>query len=121
MFFKSIYSFLLIIFLSMPFGGCENKTSSKVDQQKTTRGITIEAKQSNAELPLDTLQYTKCVYGLDEEGNSVQGRVSIEGNSGIGIVKTTNGRIIEVVLDKGKQDKLIATDQEGYTYKLLLR
>jgi hypothetical protein len=46
--------------------------------------------------------------------------LSIEGNNGIGILKATNGCTIEVVLDKGRQNKLLATDQEGFTYKLYL-
>jgi hypothetical protein len=46
--------------------------------------------------------------------------LTIEGNNGIGILKATNGCTIEVVLDKGRQNKLLATDQEGFTYKLYL-
>jgi hypothetical protein len=34
---------------------------------------------------------------VDEEGNHVYGRISIEGNNGIGILKATNGCTIEVV------------------------
>jgi hypothetical protein len=121
MFITRKYHCLLIIFLSISIGGCENKTNSNVDKQKATTDTTLVVRPSKSELSIDTLQHKKSVYGLDEEGNPVQGRVSIEGKNGIGILKDTNGRIIEVVLDKGEQNKLIATDQEGYTYKLLLR
>jgi hypothetical protein len=47
-------------------------------------------------------------------------RISIEGNNGIGILKATMHNR-SFVLTKRRQNKLLATDQEGFTYKLYLK
>jgi hypothetical protein len=100
--------------------GCEKKMNRQVYKKQTTRDTTSEMTLPKIELQLDSLQFRNRVY-VDEEGNHVYGRISIEGNNGIGILKATNGCTIEVVLDKGRQNKLLATDQEGFTYKLYLK
>jgi hypothetical protein len=47
--------------------------------------------------------------------------ISIEGNNGIGILKATMDAQSKLSVDKGRQNKLLATDQEGFTYKLYLK
>jgi hypothetical protein len=121
MFIKSKYYCFIIIFMSIIVGGCYNKTNLEVDKQKTARETASKTQKPPYELSVDTLQYEQCVYGIDEEDNPVQGRVSIEGSGGYGILRVTNSRTVEVVLDKGKQNKIIATDQEGFTYNLILQ
>lgn len=120
MFLKSKYHYLIIIFLSIAFGGCESKTKLQAEKQKTVSNTTSEIITPKYE-STDTLQFERQVYGIDDEGNPVHGRVSIEGTNGIGLLTISQGRTIEVVLDKGKSNRLIATDIEGFKYNLILQ
>jgi hypothetical protein len=72
------------------------KMNRQVYKKQTTRDTTSEMTLPKIELQLDSLQFRNRVY-VDEEGNHVYGRISIEGNNGIGILKA-NGCTIEVVL-----------------------
>jgi hypothetical protein len=56
--------------------GCEKKMNRQVYKQ--TRDTTSEMTLPKIELQLDSLQFRNRVYGVDEEGNHVYGRISIE-------------------------------------------
>jgi hypothetical protein len=57
--------------------GCEKKMNRQVYKKQTTRD-TSEMTLPKIELQLDSLQFRNRVYGVDEEGNHVYGRISIE-------------------------------------------
>jgi hypothetical protein len=97
----------------------EKKMNRQVYKKQTTRD-TSEMTLPKIELQLDSLQFRNRVYGVDEEGNHVYGHIN-RGKQRNRYFKGYNGCTIEVVLDKGRQNKLLATDQEGFTYKLYLK
>jgi len=63
-------------------------------------------------------KYDHHVTGTDENGKNVKGIINIENEIAIGILKGNNNTEIEIISDKVKDDKIIASDINGLEYKL---
>ena len=107
---------LLTIFLALNKIGFEQKKTSfiekKTDKSLVTKKITTSTKIT------DSIKYDKSVFGTDEEGNDVQGKIIIEGKNGIGILIGKEDTKIEIVIEMINHNELIATDIDGFKYKL---
>jgi hypothetical protein len=86
-------------------------------EKKTVKSIVPENIKTNTKI-IDPLKYKDHVWGKDEEGNNVHGRIIVEGKNGIGIIINNKGQEIEIVFEILNRKKIIATDIEGFQYKL---
>ncbi len=62
--------------------------------------------------------YNYNTYGLDNEGNEVTGKISVDGKYGNGILIKANGVEIEINVEWIGYGKLLATDEEANQYEL---
>lgn len=109
---------LLIICLSITIGGCEQKTKYQNDKQIVIKKSDSENKKIKKNLISIPSKYKDHVCGTDEDGNNVKGHVTVEGENGIGILIDNKGHETEIVFEILNQKKIIATDIEGFKYKL---
>lgn len=56
--------------------------------------------------------------GIDENGKNVNGVINLENEIAIGILKANDGNEIEIISDQINTDKIIATDANGFMYRL---
>ncbi|PRZ25294.1 hypothetical protein [Flavobacterium granuli] len=108
---------LLTIFLAIINIGCEQKKTI-LNEKNIIDKSTVTKKTKTSTKITDSLKYNKYVFGTDEEGNHVQGKIIIEGKNGIGILIGKEDTEIEIVLEQVSHNKLIATDIDGFKYKL---
>jgi hypothetical protein len=109
---------LLIICLSITIGGCEQKIKDQNDKQIVIKKSDSENKKIKKNLISIPLKYKDHVCGTDEDGNNVQGHITVEGENGIGILIDNKGHETEIVFEILNRKKIIATDIEGFKYKL---
>lgn len=112
------YIQLIIISLSLIFGGCNQKKTALIEKTRVVKKINLAHEKFIFNTITDTLKYKKHVFGIDEEGNSVQGHINIEGQNGIGVLVDDQGQKIEIVFELENNKKLVATDVQGFKYKL---
>lgn len=107
---------ILLVFINI---GCEQKRTPLIEN---TTDKSIEAKKTKTNTKItDSIKYNKYVSGTDEDGNNVQGKIIIEGKNGIGVLTGKGDTEIEVVIELLSNNKLIATDIDGFKYKLKLK
>jgi hypothetical protein len=63
-------------------------------------------------------KYDHHVVGKDENGKNVNGVINIENEIAIGILKANDGNEIEIISDQINTDRIIATDANGFIYRL---
>lgn len=63
-------------------------------------------------------KYDHQVTGKDENGKNVNGVINLENEIAIGILKANDGNEIEIISDQINTDKIIATDANGFIYRL---
>lgn len=124
-YFKLIFTGLIICFVS-----CKNETNNELTLAKKNKSGDYNSKRIEKELPVsDTQQlyyYSSAnnrkfdyrVTGLDENGKKVNGVINLENEIAIGILKGNNNSEIEIISDKINDDQIIATDINGFEYKL---
>lgn len=108
---------LQFIYLAVLLIGCDHKKTPEIEKKIITKSITTEDKNTKTRV-IDSLKYKNKVWGKDEEGYTVYGRIIVEGKNGIGILIDNKGQEIEIVFEMLSSKKLIATDIEGFKYKL---
>ena len=111
---------LLYIFTTIIFIECEYKKTSLNENKKSVESTALKNIKTNAKV-VDSLKYNNRVCGTDEEGNYIEGKIIIEGKNGIGILTGKDGNVIEIVFELENNNKLIATDIEGFHYNLKIK
>lgn len=93
------------------------ETSSKKDALKKIISINSEPsyyiKTSNS-------KFNHKISGKDENGNQVNGVINLEDEIGIGVLKKDDINEIEIVSEHISSNRIIATDINGYQYRLKL-
>jgi hypothetical protein len=56
--------------------------------------------------------------GIDENGKKVNGVINLENEIAIGILKANDGNEIEIISDQINTNRIIATDANGFMYRL---
>ncbi|MBC5838936.1 hypothetical protein [Flavobacterium muglaense] len=110
---------LTLVFLFL-FSNCTYRTSLPSKKAVTTLKTNAEPTKTSSKYYADTIHYKHHVFGTDTEGHTVKGSIALEGNDGIGLLIDHKGTKIEVVLDKDNNNKLTATDVQGYEYELTI-
>lgn len=123
---KKLQLFTKLIFISLLISSCKDKNSD-------TNSSTVKKYNSNKtkkELPLPHTQqlyhysstnnkkYDHAVTGVDEEGRNVNGVINLENEIGIGIIKADKGNEIEIISEQINSNRIIATDANGFIYRL---
>lgn len=123
---KKLQLFTKLIFISLLINSCK-------DENSNTNSSTVKNYNSNKtkkELPLSHTQqlyhyssannkkYDYAVTGVDEEGRNVNGVINLENEIGIGIIKVDKGNEIEIISEQINSNRIIATDANGFIYRL---
>jgi hypothetical protein len=96
-------------------GSCKN-----LDEPiEVSRESTYEVNKKIEPIELD--QYDHQVTGTDENGNKVEGKINIDGKIGLGTLINHDAKEIEIVVEWINERKLVATDPDGYEYKLTIK
>lgn len=67
------------------------------------------------------VKYDHPISGKDENGQEVKGIINLETEIGIGIVKKDDDtKDIEIISEQIKSNRIIATDMNGFIYRLKL-
>lgn len=105
---------LLFIFTSI---SCENK--EKKNNKPPEKQVPI-IETSQVTIDSFTTPNSVTITGTDESGNTVHGEGIIEGNSGLGTLMQKNGRKKDIIFEQINANNIIATDDDGFKYKLKL-
>lgn len=65
-------------------------------------------------------KYNHKINGKDENGNEVKGVVNLEGDIAIGVLKKDDEKEIEIISESINSNRIIATDINGFQYRLKL-
>ena len=116
--------FILIVPITLTIVSCK-KENNVQNLKKTTLTNSNYQKKSN---PKDLFycysltnnkKYNHKITGNDEDGNRVNGIINLEGEIGIGsLKKDDDNKEIEIVSEHIHSNKIIATDVNGYQYRL---
>ncbi|RVT71402.1 hypothetical protein EOD40_17330 [Flavobacterium sufflavum] len=68
--------------------------------------------------PANNRKYDRQVTGIDENGKNVNGVINLENEIAIGILKAKSGKEIEIISDQINTKEIIATDANGFMYRL---
>tara|TARA_R110000868_G_scaffold36900_11_gene130561 strand:- start:4786 stop:5151 length:366 start_codon:yes stop_codon:yes gene_type:complete len=109
---------LLILCLPITIGACEQKSTHQNTKQIVIKKSDSENKKTKKDLISISSKYKDHVCGIDEDGNNVQGHITVEGENGIGILIDNKGHETEIVFEILNRKKIIATDIEGFKYNL---
>ncbi|NRS89132.1 hypothetical protein HNQ02_002054 [Flavobacterium sp. 7E] len=105
---------LLLIFTNI---SCEHreKTNNKPPEKQASTKET-----SQVSIDSFTTPNSVTISGTDENGNTVHGEGIIEGNTGLGTLMQKNGRKKDIIFEQINANNIIATDDDGFKYKLKL-
>ena len=106
---------IAIFFLTIGLASCK-----KTDEPVKVRNYSTSEVEKSNDTPKPS-KYDYAVAGTDENGNNVHGSINIEGQIGIGNLKTIDATNIEVVAEWINKQTLKATDLEGYEYILQIK
>ncbi|PKH68192.1 hypothetical protein CXF59_05205 [Flavobacterium sp. ALD4] len=113
---RKIYSIHITFFcLLLALSSCENSDAAL----RVTHHSSYEVIKKIETTELS--QYGYKVTGTDENGNNVHGNINIEDNIGLGTLIINDAKAIEIVVEYIDKHKLLATDLDGYEYKLKIK
>ena len=124
------YSILTLLCL-VGLVGCTNRTNkeriltylpAKGKSKNNTKKDTLTTKNLATKATAKVKNHTNySVSGSDEDGNLVHGAVLIEGKAGFGSLKRIDSSTVEIIAEWSTNRKMIiATDEYGYLYRLLV-
>ncbi|MBE0393418.1 hypothetical protein [Flavobacterium sp. PL002] len=105
---------LLVIFTNI---SCEHK--EKNNDKPPERQVPIK-ETSQVTIDSFTTPNSVTITGTDESGNTVHGEGIIEGNTGLGTLIQKDGRKKDIIFEQINANNIIATDDDGFKYKLKL-
>ena len=126
-------SYFRVFFIGLPIivTSCLNEGNQITDKEKTIPSYlkigssTKTSKKSNDQLYYHSESKNKKfdheIVGKDENGKLVRGYINIESEIGIGVVKKEDDpNEIEIISEHINSNSIMATDINGYHYKLKL-
>ena len=126
-------SYFRVFFIGLPIivTSCLNEGNQNTDKEKTIPSYlkigssTKTSKKSNEQLYYHSESKNKKfdheIVGKDENGKLVRGYINIESEIGIGVVKKEDDpNEIEIISEHINSNSIMATDINGYHYKLKL-
>ena len=103
------------------------KSKSKITAKKeNTKNTPVKIASTNPEKlyyysDTNNKKYDYRISGKNENGEKVKGVINLESEIGIGVVKKENdAKEIEIISDHINSHRIIATDMNGFQYRLKL-
>lgn len=119
--YKTILTGITLCFISCKN---ENYNPEKEIEKITTKTITHTKKDSTPPSEFyyysrtNNTKYNHKITGKDDNGKNVKGEINLEGEIGIGVIKKEDDDEIEIISEHIDSERIIATDINGFRYKL---
>lgn len=119
--YKTILTGITLCFISCKN---ENYNPEKEIEKITAKTITHTKKDSTPSNELyyysktNNTKYNHKITGKDNNGKNVKGEINLEGEIGIGVIKKEDDDEIEIISEQIDSERIIATDINGFRYKL---
>lgn len=127
---RNIYTYIKFISLGLLI--CTVSCKKEIQNIKTEKKLTTEISSkkdalkkiisTNSEpsyhIKTSNSKFNHKISGKDENGNQVNGVINLEDEIGIGVLKKDDTNEIEIVSEHISSNRIIATDINGYHYKL---
>lgn len=127
---KTINSCIKLVFIGLLISATSCKKEVINPEKKKTSGINTDLQKNISSTNPEQLyyysqtnneKYNHRIVGKDETGKNVKGYINLETEIGIGIVKKEDEiKEIEIVSENINSRRIIATDINGFQYRLKL-